>query len=90
MEVGESHRPKTKKRPGRKPTGEATLRKILELHRGPGKLPMHEIAKKAKVSLATVQRTLMAHRQGLLDADGLRTMPLFPEVFQQALKTIDR
>ena len=87
MESGESYRSKTKKRPGRKPTGEATLRRILELHRAPGKMPMHEIAKKAKVSLATVQRTLTAHRQGLLDVDGLRTMPLFPEVFQQTAKS---
>ena len=87
MDTGGSHKPKTKKRPGRKPTDESKLRRILDLHRAPGRMPMHEIAKKAKVSLATVQRTLTAHRQGLLDADGLRTMPLFPEVFQQTVKS---
>lgn len=70
------------KRIGRRATDEKTLRRIIELHQDQEqKLSLRVIAKKTDVSLGTVQRTIEAYKQGLLDRDGLKTIPLFPEVF---------
>jgi len=64
---------------GRKGTPETTLRKIIELHKSG--VSLRGISKKVKASLSVVQRTVGQYKAGGLDSDGLKTIPLFPEIF---------
>jgi response regulator of citrate/malate metabolism len=62
---------------------EVTVRKVLELHRErERKLTVTTIALKCGVSVSSVQRIIRGYRDGTIDGDGLKTMPLFPEVFR--------
>lgn len=67
------------KRIGRKPIPPITLSRILELHKA--KKSIRAIAKTSGAGVGTVQRTINDYKAGLIDADGLPTAPLFPEVF---------
>jgi predicted transcriptional regulator len=68
---------------GRRPTSEAVLKKILELHRSDPKPTQKQIAVKAQVSLSTVSKTVEEFLTGYIDEHGCRTLPLFPECFKQ-------
>lgn len=71
------------KKIGRNSTPPITLRRIIELHQDQEKKhSLRAIAKKAKVSLGTVQRTIEGYKNGTVDRDGFKTTPLVPEAFQ--------
>jgi len=61
---------------GRKGTAPYSLEKILELHQHRAKkTSLRGIAKKVKVSLSTVQRTIEQYQTGHIDRHGLKTIP---------------
>lgn len=68
------------KRVGRQKTAPITRKEIIRLHLE-GKYSLREIAKRAKTSLGSVQRTLEGYKAGTIDLDGSDTELLIPEAF---------
>ena len=67
------------KRIGRKPVPPIVLQQMIKLHLEG--FAIRKIAEKTKSSIGAVHRTIDHYRNGAIDLDGLKTSPLFPEVF---------
>ena len=67
------------KRIGRKPVPPIVLQQMIKLHLEG--LAIRKIAERTKSSIGSVHRTIDSYRAGAIDCDGLKTAPLFPELF---------
>ncbi|MBJ6724629.1 hypothetical protein [Geomesophilobacter sediminis] len=69
---------------GKSSVNEVVVRQLLMLYRDRECwLTVREMAQRCGISTSCAEKIIRRYRMGQIDADGLKTAPLFPEIFRK-------